>query len=425
MNTLCLGIEHASLPGVMPRIWSELDLDALCHNARAAARLSGLGTDGKQVQMMAVLKANAYGQGNHSCVVANALQKVDHIGYFGIVSLVEGVELLKGGVTNQIFNLTPSLPEERKLHVELGIVPTVSSIEELRAYNYVGERLGRRARVCLDIDTGMGRIGVHPSEVDRVGGALQGLQNVDVMSFSTHFASADEDPDFTNQQIEQFHRAATTLRTRHDIIPRVMHIANSAGISYMRGNRLVKELQRHSQLVLRPGLFLLGISPSPEYQSLLKSAVSWHSRVVLVRTVPPGTSISYGGTFVTSEPWTKLATVSVGYADGFSREYGSGYVLIRGKKRPIVGRVTMDLIVVDVSDDLSEDSDGPCCGPVETGDVVTLVGTQGDESVTLQQLADWGGTIPWEVLTRLGSVPRNARVYRSSMHGHGSERTTC
>lgn len=367
----------------MLRCWAEIDLAAIRENAVMAAAVSQCGVIG-------VIKANGYGLG--AVAVARAL--TGEVKMFGVATLDEALELRSADIETPILLLGARVPEEREIVVANGFVPCVSSVGEAKAWDALAMQQGKEPfAVHVAIDTGMGRIGFAESAWNaRTIRALASLKHLRIEGIASHFPSADEDPRFTRKQIQRF-GALQMLAVEHGLKPRLAHIGNSAGLLGY------PELHTVSSLV-RPGLMLFGVSPIPARQPLLKPVLTWKTRITLLRDLPEGHSISYGRTFVTKKP-TRVATLAVGYADGYPRHLsGSGAeVLIRGRRCAMLGRVTMDQIMVDVSG-----------VPAKIGDAAVLVGRQGKEEITPAELARKAGTIPWEILTRI--TGRVRRVYR-------------
>ena len=360
------------------RTWAEIDPSALAHNAGVARAMS----DGAAV--MAVVKADGYGHGLNEATRA-LLSEVDA---FGVATLREALEVREiTGPEVPVMVLGALLPDERETALRADLSVTISSLDEAIAYSELADELGTKARAHLVLDTGMGRVGFLEPDFAAEGAALAALGGLELEGVATHFPSADEDPVFTEAQIERF---AATCATE-GITTRWKHLSNSAGILAFgaAGGDLV-----------RPGLMLYGVSPLPEHADKLRPALAWRVRITQVRDLPAGAGVSYGRRFVTEHP-TRVATLAVGYGDGYPRHLsGSGAaVLIAGQRCPILGRVTMDQIMVDTNAlDLAP----------APGDIATLLGADGEELITAAELAEQAGTIPWEILT--GIMPRVKRV---------------
>jgi len=360
------------------RSWAEIHLDAIRSNARLCRSLSG----GRRI--MAVVKANAYGHG--LAPVAHALEP--EVDMLGVAGLHEALEVRAAGVSKPIFLLGASLGGEIPGIVAAGgLVGSLSSLAEARVFSAEAVRQGREVAVHAVVDTGMGRIGFLPENwTAEVAEELANLPGLKLCGVASHLPSADEDKAFTRAQISKFREVTATVRDLE------MHIANSAGVIGFSSLEIGD--------VVRPGLMLYGISPLPDAVEGLRPAMVLKSRITLVRDLPAGSTISYGGTYQCSEA-TRVATVAIGYGDGYPRSLsGMGAeVEIVGRRCPVLGRVTMDQIMVDVS--------GLATGP-EPGTEAILFGG-GVTGIGVEELAGLSGTIPWEIFT--GITPRVRRVY--------------
>jgi alanine racemase len=266
--------------------------------------------------------------------------------------------------------------------VEKGLIATVSSADEALGYAACGD-----ARINFKVDTGMGRVGAWCESATQELASITG--RVNIHSISTHLPCSDEDEDFTNHQLGEFSRLIEGFRL---LAPGAkIHTLNSAGIL---------KFPMHAGDIVRAGLVLYGRSPLPEFQRECRAALTWKARVTLVRDLPAAAGVCYGRTFITSRP-TRTAVLPVGYADGFPRQVsGKGAsVLLRETRCPVLGRVTMDQIVVDVT----------AAGGVQPGDEAVLIGSQGRETIPAAELASQAGTIAWDIFT--GIKHRVARVY--------------
>jgi alanine racemase len=357
------------------RCWAEIDRAALRQNAGVARARVGPST-----ALLAVVKANGYGHG--MVEVAHALGEEADL--FGVANLHEALELRAGRISQPILILGPSLPEERAAICTQGFIASVSSLEEAQAF------AGNPAGINFAIDTGMGRMGCWQgdaiAELDKVI-RVPGLK---IHSVSTHLPVADEDAAFTEKELEQFDALVREMRLRVPGSYQV-HVLLSAGIL---------SFPQHCYDIVRAGLMLYGSSPLPDAQKFLRPVLTLKSRVTLLRDLPPGRSVSYGRTFVTTRP-TRIATISAGYADGFPRSISNrdGAVLVGGRRCPLLGRVTMDLMMADVS----------AVPGVQLGDEVVLFGKQGAEEIFAAEVAGRAGTIAWEIFTGIGSRVR--RMY--------------
>jgi len=368
--------------------WAEIDLNALRHNIAAIREHVGEG-----IGLLAVVKANAYGHGVEE--LARELRYL--VEMFGVASVSEALQLRRATPDTAIVVLGPALPEEREVLVKHGFIPVVSSLEEARAYSALSESIGLSAPfpIHLKVDTGMGRIGVWHEEALAVAQAIAMLPGIRLSGVATHLPVADEDEPWTLAQIACWEALVRSLHQAGLEIP-VVHSLNSAGTILF--NESIHTASGGN--VIRPGLILYGCSPVPEFQAKLTPVLAWKSRITLLRQVPAGRSLSYGRTYVTPKPM-RIATVCVGYADGYPRHLSNqgAEVLIGRRRCAVLGRVTMDQILVDASD----------VPGVAVGDEVVLIGRQGTEEITASELATKSGTIPWEIFTNISS--RVVRYY--------------
>lgn len=371
---------------MLRRCWAEIHLDALRHNLAVLRQRIGVRT-----RLMAVVKADAYGHGA-DVIVRELAGKVEML---GVADLQEALQIRRWIAHGRVLILGTSLPYEREEVVAQGFVPTVSSVEEARAYAECQRRHRRRmdgthleafpgepVQIHVDIDTGMGRIGMWQDEAPEVIAQILAVPDVIIGGISTHLPVADEDEEYTAGQLRRFRSLMSQISAMGLRVP-VMHALNSAGAI---------RFSQYAGDMVRVGLALYGASPIPDFQPQLQPVMTWKTRVSLVRDVGAGRSISYGRTFITPQPM-KVATLAVGYADGYSRHLsGEGAeVLIRGHRCPLLGRVTMDQIMVDVT----------ALPQIEPGEEVVLMGRQGGEEVLASELAARAGTIPWEIFTSI------------------------
>ncbi|GAB4171621.1 MAG: alanine racemase [Terrimicrobiaceae bacterium] len=332
---------------------------------------------GPKPEILAVVKANAYGHG--SLAVAGAIR--EDVAYFGVACVEEARPLRSLG--RDILLLSPCLPEEYAEAVEAGDIVTVSSAREAAAYAALGP-----CRVNLKIDTGMGRLGCAVESAPGELAAIAGMSGVEIHSISSHLPVSDEDPSFTTAQLKEIGALRELMQP---LAPRARwHVLNSAGI-FLHSDSAMD--------VVRSGLAVYGSASPPGFQDKLVPAMKWKARVLLVKTLAAGSGVSYGRTFVAPHEM-RVASVSAGYADGYPRQVsGRGAsVLIHGHRCRILGRVTMDQIIVDVGD-----------MAVEAGDDVVLMGRDGEEEIPAAELAAWGGTIAWHIFTGISN--RVARHY--------------
>lgn len=368
-----------TIPVSPPRAWAEIDLAAMAENLEVAREAFGGG-------MMAVVKAGAYGHGLEE--VAKALERAN-VAFFGVANVGEARRIRAAGVATRIYLLGATWAEEREEIVAADWTPCISSLDEAEQFNRIAETRGKRLKVHLAIDTGMGRGGFVAEHLRETLERLDGLAFLEIEGVGSHLPSADEDEEFTKRQFERFRAIVDELGGCRRF--KWIHLANSAGIlGYMPG---VCNLSR-------PGLMLYGVSPLPAYQEKLRTVMTLKSRVTLVRTLPAGHGVSYGRQFVTTQP-TRVATIGIGYGDGYPRHVsGKGAaVWIRGKRMPILGRVTMDQMMVDVT----------AHGDVCEGDEVEVFGPH----IRVGEVASMADTIVWEIFT--GITPRVTRCYLGAM----------
>ncbi len=357
-----------------------IDTSALAHNLQQLRSLVG------SVPILGIVKADAYGHG--AKCVAPELQKAG-IDWFGVALVEEGLALRGWGIDRPILVLDGAYGDQYDLLLSSRLTPVVFSEAHLEALAASSRRLGQPAEGHLKVDTGMGRLGILPEEVGAFGRAASAL-GVQLTGVCTHFANADlGDAVMAEKQLRRFEEAVGTLRsTGH--APRWVHLANSAASV---------ELPQARGTLVRPGLILYGHLPSPRLTTRVqvRPVLTWKTEVIQVKEVGANFPVSYGGRFVTSRP-SRLATLAVGYADGYRRDLsGKAEVLLRGRRVPVVGVITMDLCVADVTD----------LPGARVGDEVVLIGTQGSETVTAEHLAAASGTITYEVLCGISArVPR-------------------
>ncbi len=363
---------------------AEVDLAAIAHNVREFRRIIPAET-----RIMAVVKADGYGHG----AVEVARQAVAAgSSFLGVALVEEGIILRQNGISTPIlvFGFTPR--EYGPLLCEHKLVPTVFTIPEAEAFSASAERCGQKLPVHVKVDTGMSRAGYFPSEgaVDFIA-HISACPGLELSGLYTHFAAADSgDLSHAQWQLERFLQLAGRLERRGLHIP-IKHAANSAAAMFLP--------EAHLDMV-RIGISLYGLSPSAERRGTvdLRAAMAFKTRIAYMKKVPAGTSVSYGCTYTTARD-SLLATLPVGYADGYSRRLsnGGGRVLVRGHLAPVVGRVCMDQIIVDVSE----------VPAVCQGDEVVLFGRQGENVLTVDEIAQRLETINYEVVTTVSRrVPR-------------------
>ena len=353
-----------------------VDLDVIAANYRAIREKVG-------VPVLAVIKADGYGHG--AIPVARKLEK--ECDFFGIATLSEGVQLREAGITTPILVLSPVPANAFAVAVEMDLRPTIFRYEDALALSEAAQKLNKTARFHFAVDTGMSRIGFQVTEEDAdICKKICELPGLYAEGLFSHFATADNaDLTKAHAQAEKFRIFDEMLKARGITIP-IRHMDNSAGILKM---------DTHYEMV-RAGIILYGMQPS-EYVDItgLKPALSWYSWVAFVKTLEPGREIGYGGAFTTTKP-TRVATIPVGYADGYRRSLSNKfYVLIRGQKAPILGRVCMDQMMVDVTD----------IPDVEVGDKVTLLG----DTITAEAMGAAADSFNYETVCAISK--RVSRYY--------------
>ncbi len=368
-----------------------MDCAALRHN------LAALRTHSPNVGIMAVVKANAYGHGLAPVVDALA----GRVEIFGVANLAEAREAAHHAGRTPIFLLGAALPSERAQIVSEGFISAVSSIEEAAAFSKLST--GAKVRVHLVVDTGMGRMGVCESDALAVAERVFAMPGIEVAGVCSHLPVADDDDAFTSAQLTRFHALVAAMRERGLPADALIHIENSAGF--------IAFPERAGALV-RAGLTIYGVAPRAEFQSKLRPALTWKTRVLFVRNFIAGRGVSYGRTFTTPTPM-RIATLAVGYADGYPRQLsGRGAsVLIRGCRCAVLGRVTMDQIMVDAT----------ALPDLAPGEEAVLLGRQGGEEIPANDLAERACTIAWDIFTGIGTrvmrVPFDSAV-SSAPHPH-------
>jgi alanine racemase len=366
---------------------AEIDLQALRQNVDVIAAMVG-----PAVGVMAVVKADAYGHGAAPC--ARAIER--KVWGFAVSLVEEGVELRRGGVEAPIVVLGSFYGLSHRDALAYRLTPVVGDSSDLQRFARAAEDLGLgRVGLHLKIDTGMSRLGVRPEQIDAFVAELRRHPVLAVDGVCTHLAEADAgDPAVSEAQLARFAEARARLAAHH-IRPTLTHVANSAGTARFATARFD---------LVRPGLALWGVdsvSPSTGAHGFvgLTPVMSLKSRVVAVRELPAGARVSYGGTFEVKRS-SRIATVPIGYADGYTRRLsGRAEVLVAGRRCPVAGIITMDMSMVDVTD-------VPCA----VGDEVVLLGQQGKERITADELAERSGTIPWEIFC--GISKRVPRIYK-------------
>ena len=373
--------------------WVEVDLDRFVSNLHALQGLLNAprGRDGSAAppgRLLLVVKADAYGHG--AVEMARVAEEVG-VAALGVATLHEGIQLREAGCRLPIIVLSPLLPSEIGEALAHDLDPTVCDLDFARALSDEAERARRPARCHVEVDTGMGRIGVLEPEAEKFLEQLTALPGLRLASVYTHFPDADGlDLEFSRAQIQRFLALLERLRARGLAPPRI-HAANSAALLHLPEARLDW---------VRTGLLAYGHHPpNPRARVAVQPVMALKSRLVQVRELPVGASISYGRTFVTQRP-ARSGVVAVGYGHGYSWLLSNrGAMLVGGRRAPILGRVTMDLTMVDLTE----------VPGARVGDEVVLFGEQGDAALTLEEVAQGSETIPYEIMCTIGK--RVTRIY--------------
>ncbi|MCR4791638.1 MAG: alanine racemase [Lachnospiraceae bacterium] len=369
-----------------------VDLDAIISNMDAMHSLLKQGT-----QMYAVIKTNGYGHG--SIPIAKALESVSYVRGYAVATAEEALELRKEGIRKDILILSYTFPYSYKELIKDDIRITVFRKDTLVELSAAAASVGKNAVIHIAVDTGMGRIGVSPDKegLDFVRHAID-APNIKVEGIFTHMAKADEtDKTYAEKQLSVFKEFIGEISSKLGTVIPVAHISNSASILELPDTYLD---------AVRAGITMYGLAPSDEVDMSrinLKPALSLFSHITYVKKVKPGTSISYGGLF-TADREMLVATVPLGYGDGYPRLLtGKGEVLVRGKRCPILGRICMDQFMIDVS----------AFSDIKEGETVTLLGFDGDEHISAEELGAKSGRFNYELVCLIGS--RVPRVY--TLHG--------
>ncbi len=374
-----------------PRIYARVDLDAILSNLEQMKDNLHPGT-----KIMAVVKTDGYGHG--SVPIAAMLQEKEYMAGFGVATIEEAVELRDAGIHLPILILGYAFPDCYDTLIEKEIRPTLFREDNLPLLQAAAKRLGKTVKAHIKVDTGMSRIGIRPDEsglsfVKKVAGT----EGIEIEGIFTHFARADEiDKTSAYEQLALFQNFVDRVDKELGIHIPIRHCSNSAG---------VVELPEANFDMVRPGITVYGLEPSDEVSKervKLTPALSLHSHIVFIKELEAGRAVSYGGTFVT-EKNMRVATIPVGYGDGYPRSLSNkGFVLIHGKKAPILGRICMDQFMVDVTEIPEAMEDDP----------VTLVGRDGEECITAECIGELSGRFNYEFVCDLGK-----RVPRVYVHG--------
>ena len=354
--------------------WVEINLDAIAKNVRNIKKLIG-----EKKELMAVVKGNAYG---HDILEVSSVVLNNGATRLALARLEEGIFLRKAGITVPILILGLTLKQQAELLVSYNITPTVCEYEMIEKLSESAIKEDKVVKVHLKVDTGMGRIGIFSYDILRFIKRIRALKNVEIEGIFTHFSVADEkDKTYTEEQFRKFMEVLTVLEKEEIRIP-IKHVGNSATLL---------DLPHMWLDLVRPGISIYGLYPSTEVQKTIKliPAHSFKTRIIFLKELSMGESIGYGRTYTTNQRRTKVASLPLGYADGYNRLLSNqGEVLVRGRRFPIIGRICMDQCMIDVTN----------LPQVEIGDEVVLWGRQGQEEITVEEIADKIKTINYEIV---------------------------
>lgn len=358
------------------RSWAEINVGALRHNLRVLRQKAG-----PRVGLAPAIKANAYGHGVD--IVAPALAGERGVVMLAVANVTEALELRAIGIRTRVLVLSACLREEVADIIRGRFEPVISGVEEVDWFEREALRLGQPVRVHLKIDTGMGRLGIWHEDAMTLFARVRAAKMLQVAGVCTHFARADDSAAFTRRQWRRFQKVRDLARGLWPTM--TFHTANSGA--------LLKYCDAQCDIA-RPGIALYGSWPEPRFAKELRPVMTWKARVTMVRDVPAGRTLSYGATFTTKRAM-RIGVVAAGYADGYARAWSNrGAMLVHGQRCPVVGRVTMDQTLVDVTR----------AGAVRPGDEAVLLG----RGLSAEDLANGLGTISYEVFTRVG--PRVKRI---------------
>ncbi len=367
-----------------PNAWAEIDLKALRYNFRQLKKTAAAGT-----RLLGVVKAEAYG---HGMLPVARLLTEEHVDWLGVADLNEGIELRRAGIRKPVLVFEHILPRHAECVPAYGLTPTVCSPVLASALNRSARKNKKTIRIHLKLDTGMGRLGVWHREVWPLIDKIRRMNHLVIDGIYTHFPSADTDPAFTRRQIGYLRDVVSGLKER-GIHPVHVHAANSMGLAGYSSKIMT---------LARPGLMLYGLYPHARLKKSipLKPVMTVKARIIFCKDMAKGRTVSYGRTFTARRPM-RAATLAIGYSDGYLRSFSNkAAVLIRQTRCPVLGRVTMDLTVVDISRVPS----------AAAGEVAVILGAQKDRVISADELAGLSGTINYEVACNLGS--RLPRVYK-------------
>lgn len=354
-------------------IWLEINLDAIAHNVKKIRQIVG-----KNTQIIAVVKANAYG---HGAIEVSETLLENGVTMLGVGVIEEGIVLREAGIKAPILICGLTTNEQLESLVMYNLTATVCDLRAVRILSRIASEKKKKARIHVKIDTGMGRLGIPSEDTLNFVKKISLMENIEIEGIFTHFAATnEEDGNYTRKQFEKYKKALLELERGGINIP-LKHVANSTTI--------LNSYRFHLNAV-RPGVIVYGLFPSPRTKQIvqLRPAAEFKTKIIFLKEVPAGKSIGYGRTYTTTKP-TRIATLPVGYADGYSWLLSNkGEVLVRGERAPIMGRICMDLCMIDVTH----------IGGVQTGDEIVLWGKQGSEMISAEEVAQKIGSIVYEVI---------------------------
>lgn len=364
-------------------VWLEINLDAIAHNVRIIKQVVG-----KNTQIIAVVKANAYG---HGAVEVSETLLENGVTMLGVGVIEEGIVLREAGIKAPILICGLTMNDQIEPLVMYNLTATVCKLKTIQTLSRIASKNKKRVRVHIKIDTGMGRLGIPSTDTLNFVKKINQMKNIEIEGIFTHFAATnEEDRNYTRKQFEKYKKALLELERERINIP-LKHVANSAAI--------LNSSSFHLDAV-RPGIIIYGLFPWPETKRTvqLRPTAEFKTKIVFLKEVPAGKSIGYGRTYSTTKP-TRVATLPVGYADGYSWLLSNnGEVLVRGERAPIIGKICMDLCMIDVTH----------IGGVQIGDEVVLWGKQGSRMIPVEEVAQKIGSIVYEVICMVDKerVPR-------------------
>lgn len=360
--------------------WIEIRLDRLVSNLRNLKQHLGL-----PHQVMAVVKANAYGHG----LLETAKALAGEVQYLGVSNLYEALELKEHGIETPVFLFGRLFGSELKTSIKNNFVLSISSLEEAEEISEASLQEGKQTLVHIKVDTGMGRLGLQEHQAVRFIPKMADMKGLILDGIYTHLPASEKNDGFAETQGEKFRLLLEIFKSK-GIRFRLRHLANSGACLRMKQNEITN--------MVRPGLILYGIYPDPSLKPKFsaKPVLALKSRIISLKRLEKGDTVGYGRDFVASQP-TTIATLALGYSHGYPFSLSNrAEVLFRGKRYPLAGRVSMDYLTIDLGND-----------PAEIGAEVTLLGEDGSETIAAEELAKSAGTIPYEIVTRLSSrLPR-------------------